>query len=153
MGYSRSIVPSPHRGCQCYVCKSLKFHLLFYHIFLDIQTEKTKKSGFLVPVWIFSGNPCEDKDFCQKKKKTLEVQNCIFSKKYGNLLYGRGGEASFFWNSPMHLKIERELLISRMDLRLLAQKGPCSKIMAKWAYGSKRCYRKAGMHIEKPYKE
>ena len=38
-----------------------------YNTYTEIRTEDgKKKSGFWVFVWIFSGNQCENKDFCQE---------------------------------------------------------------------------------------
>ena len=45
--------PPPIEDVSATYAKSLEFHLLFYKFFLEIQSEKTKKYGFLVPVWIF----------------------------------------------------------------------------------------------------
>ena len=65
----------PYRGCQCYVCNKSEIPLAILHIFPG-KSEKTKKSGFWMPVWILSGNLCENKDFCPKtwKSRTTSYQ-------------------------------------------------------------------------------
>ena len=89
MGYSRWIVPSSHKGCQCYLCKKFEIPLTILQFFPEIESEKTWKSGFWAHMWTFSGNPYEKRDFCSNN---LEIQDTISQKEVwkSNLLYGKG---------------------------------------------------------------
>ena len=60
-----------HALCAVYAI-SLAFNWLFYYFFLEIQNKEifsSKKFGFFFSSCeeFFSGNPSENKDFCQTK--------------------------------------------------------------------------------------
>ena len=74
-------MPSPIEDVSATYAKSLEFHLLFYKIFPEIQSEKRRKYGFGAHVWIISGNPCENKDFVQKPWKSMRI---FHQEKSGN---------------------------------------------------------------------
>ena len=102
MGYSRKFLPSPIEDVSAAYAKSLEFHLLFCKIFLEIQSEKTKKCGFWAPVWIFL-------QICVKIRifvKNLEIhfiQEYILPKKAGNPTSSTEGgrEGNFFLEQPI----------------------------------------------------
>ena len=83
MGYSRKILPSPQRMSV----------LRMQNFWNSTCCFTNRKSGFWVHVWIISGNPCENKDFCSK---TQEIQDNISPLKGWkfNLLYGGNSTSS-----------------------------------------------------------
>ena len=77
---------------------SLEFHLLFFKLFLEIQSEKTQNCGFYI--FVEFGNLYENNDFCSKN---LGIQAYILPKKSGNPTSFVEGRVKFFWNSPFQL--------------------------------------------------
>ena len=81
-------MPSPHRGCQCYVCKKSGIPLAILQNFPGNPEWENKEVWILNACVIFRGNLCENKDFFSKN---LEIQDYILPKKSGNPTSSMGG--------------------------------------------------------------
>ena len=89
--------PPPIEDVSATYVKSLKFHLLFCKIFLEIQSKKIKKCGFEGPCEFFMEISVKIKIFVQKtwKSRNIFYKKMSENQLKSNLLYR--GRANFFF--------------------------------------------------------
>ena len=114
MGYYRQIVPPLPIDDICTTCKSLIFHLVFTFstiFFLEFQSGKK--------IMDFSGNLCENKDFCLKN---LKIPGLYFIKNVwkSNILYarGEGGVKNFSGIAQLDFTFPKKVCTSRPVARI-----------------------------------